>query len=249
MKNNVGVKGSFVIAAICQDGIIVATESRANIYDKSKAEQIPLAFFDTIQKVFPIDRFAIAETGQGVIGNVFFSTVIRDFSSSVIISKPQNLLSIFLDYSKQTMPAEIFAELQNQILFSAGYDDGEPYIGYFNKNQQPAIGLVNGSGLIESDKTIVTETDFSEILCEIAADMLIEAIDKYAEIDDRWKTIGGPISVLKITEESTDWIRNEPEFQRWDFVPQMIEEYKRDNSIIQLISEEYQDKIDDLFGK
>ncbi len=246
MENKLGIKGSFVIATICQDGILIATESRANIYDRSKDEQIPLAYFDTIQKVFPIERFAIAETGQGLIGDVFFSTIVKDFSSSAKIDKPQDVLPLFLDYSKNTMHPNIYEDLQNQILFSAGYDNGEPIIGYFNKNQHPQLGFVNGNGIIESDKTIVAEINFSEILCDIGADMLVEAIEEYAGIGERWKTIGGPISVLKITKDSTEWIRNEPEVQRWDVVSQMIEEYKKDNSIIQLVSEEYQDKIDDL---
>jgi hypothetical protein len=46
MKQSIGVRGSFVIAAICRDGIVVTTDSRANIFDTTDPRQRPLAYFD-----------------------------------------------------------------------------------------------------------------------------------------------------------------------------------------------------------
>ena len=74
-----GIHGSFVIAAICRDGIIVASESRGNIFDTRDKDRKPMAYYDVIQKVFPIGNKAIAETNQGLIAGRFFSSIVADF--------------------------------------------------------------------------------------------------------------------------------------------------------------------------
>lgn len=71
------VKGSFLIAAICKDGIVLASDSRGNIFDRSDRDETPIAYFDANQKIFPVGRHAIADTGQGLILNVFFSAIVR----------------------------------------------------------------------------------------------------------------------------------------------------------------------------
>jgi hypothetical protein len=94
----IGVKGSFVIAAICKDGIIIASDSRGNVFDKRDKQQIPIAYFDTIQKIFPIGSNAIAETGQGLILNVFVSAIVKDFMTHTSYIAVDKLLPTFIEY-------------------------------------------------------------------------------------------------------------------------------------------------------
>src|SRR5215469_12225006 len=62
----VRVKGSFVIAAICKDGIIVASDSRGMLKDRTGRR---LAYYDTNQKIFPIGDKLIADTGYASLND------------------------------------------------------------------------------------------------------------------------------------------------------------------------------------
>lgn len=138
------LKGSFVIVAICRDGIILASESRANIFDKTDKEQRPIAYYDGIQKIYPIGSVAMAETGQGLIMNVFFSEIVNQFVQATGSSlRADQLLPMFISYCERQYPFMAVQEIKKQKLFSAGYINNHPTICYFNPDQpQGAFGCI-----------------------------------------------------------------------------------------------------------
>src|SRR5580693_7621216 len=76
------IKGSFVIAAICKDGIIVASDSRGTLKDR---EGRRIAYYDTNQKIFPIGAKLIADTGYASLNDAkvsFLSALMSRFSHS-----------------------------------------------------------------------------------------------------------------------------------------------------------------------
>ena len=130
------LKNSFVIVAIRKDGIILASESRANIFDKTDREQKPIAYYDGIQKIYPIGSVAMAETGQGLILNAFFSAIVNQFTQATSSSlRADQLLPVFISYCEQQFPSEAVNEIRRQKLFAAGFIDGHPTICYFNERQ------------------------------------------------------------------------------------------------------------------
>src|SRR3974390_1439735 len=76
------IKGSFVIAAVCKDGIIVASDSRGTLKDHQGRR---IAYYDINQKIFPIGDKLIADTGYASLNDPkisFLSTLMSDFAAS-----------------------------------------------------------------------------------------------------------------------------------------------------------------------
>lgn len=241
------ISGSFVITAIGSDGIIMASEARANIFDRKDAKQTPVGYFDTIQKVFPKDNMAIGETGQGVIANVFFSTIINDFYSKLVNCSTNNVLPSLIDYANRFLPMEIHHDFFNLKLFSAGYNNSIPTICYFNNQQTPNFGCIT-NGFIQSDKTIFGDKYSGRMNCKELAQLAEEAIKEYASHSDRWKTIGGPISVLQITQSNTEWLLNQPVTPKWTYVHEFIADYKSKSFSINLIEPHTTDDLHAILG-
>jgi hypothetical protein len=229
-KSRFGIKGSFVIAAICRDGIILASETRANVFDKTDANQEPIAYYDGIQKIFPVGSSAIAETGQGLILNVFFSAIFSQFTRDLRAALPVNrLLPVFLNYCEQSLPLDATSEVKKQKLFSAGYIGSHPTICYFNQDQ-PGIpfGYVQDSGFIESAVTILTQhaRELPTMSAEEVTNLAIQAIETYAAEGERWKTIGGPINVLLVAKEGCRWLVKNSPTVGWKYIQDLVTAYQ-----------------------
>jgi len=246
-----GLTGSFVISAICKDGIIIASDSRGNIFDKTDMQQNPIAYFDTVQKVFPIGPNAIAQTGRGLIFNVFFPAIIKNFAATGSNTQVDKLLPAFIDYCKRQYPYEFVEEIRRQKLFAAGYINNSATICYFNEEQpEGRFGCIKGSGLIESAPTLFSKykTKFASMPFKQAAASAKKAIQAYAKEGNRWKTIGGRISVLLITKTSTRWIENEPPLQRWTYLQEFANEYFQGKVDIHLIPPATKQELDNLMA-
>ena len=250
-REKLAIKGSFVIAAICRDGIIIASDSRGNIFDKTDKQQKPVAYFDAIQKIFPIGPNAIAETGQGLILNVFFSEVIKKFTEVSVSERVDRLLPTFIDYCERELPSEAVKEIRKQKLFAAGYINDHPTICYFDVEQPgSSFGCIQDSGHIESAPTVLTE-DGERLLSlssEEAAALTRKAIQSFAKQGNGWKTIGGPISVLLITKAGSRWIENEPQLRRWRYIQDLLEDYREGKISFHLIAPATRQQLDSLLA-
>lgn len=248
--NPIAFHGSFVVGAICKDGIILASDSRGNIFDKSDNRQKALAYFDSIQKIFPIGSNAIAETGQGLILNVFFSAIVDNFLKQHADRPVDQLLPAFIHYCQLTLPPEGVAEVKKQILFSAGFINDSPVICYFNEKQQGgAFGCIQRNGFVESAPTLlgVYEKKLSLLSAKGTAALIRRAIQEYAKEGDRWETIGGPISILGITKSGVRWIDGEPPKQRWTSIQDFIREYRQGTLRLRLIPPATEKQLENLF--
>jgi len=247
-----GLKGSFVIAAICKDGIILASEARANIFDKTDENQEPIAYYDGIQKIFPVGSTAIAETGQGLILNVFFSAIVCQFTRDLRVSLHVNqLLPAFVSYCEQKLPRVAVSEVKKQKLFSAGYVGSHPTICYFNQDQPAApFGCVQDSGFIQSAVTLLTQyaEELPTISAERVTDLAIQAIKTYAAKGDRWKTIGGPIDVLLVSGEGCHWLEKNSLTTDWKYIQDLIAAYRARELEITLIPPADREQLEDLLA-
>src|SRR5262249_42058890 len=78
----VRVKGSFVIAAICRDGIIVASDSRGMLKDRRGRR---IGYYDINQKIYPMRDNLIADTGYASLNDPkisFLSALMSRFAKS-----------------------------------------------------------------------------------------------------------------------------------------------------------------------
>ena len=242
---------SCIISAICRDGIILAAESRANIFDPTDPSHTPLAYYDACQKIFPIGEAAIAESGQGLIDNVFFAAIIEDFSHR-ITQQPRidNLLPLFLDYCRKSMPPAVFLEMRKQKLFAAGYDSTNPVVSYFNE-QLPtgSFGYVT-AGLLSSGKISLAEQadELQNLSVQEATQLSQEAIRDYTAEGDRWKTIGGPTDVLCITPSGTQWIEKNTPAQTYTYTKELVTAYQQGSLRLTLIPPTTQEQLEAFFS-
>jgi len=248
----IAIRGSFVIAAICKDGIILASESRANIFDRRDKNREPIAYYDGIQKVFPVRSAAIAATGQGLILNVFFSTIISHFAQSLRVTLgAKQLLPVFVSYCEQKLPPAAGSELKKQKLFSAGCVGGHPTICYFNQDQAGVpFGCIEDSGFIQSDVTLLAQydTELPAMSAERVAELAIRAIKTYAAEGDRWKTIGGPIDVLLVSEDGCHWLHKNSLTVEWKCIQDLVAAYWAGELEITPIPPADRRQLEDLLG-
>lgn len=246
------LKGSFVIAAICKDGIVLASESRANIFDKTDENQEPIAYYNGIQKIFPVGSAAMAETGQGLILNVFFSTIVSQFTQELRVDLRVNqLLPAFISYCEQRLPPSAVSEVKRQKLFSAGYIESHATICYFNQDQPDApFGCIQDSGFIQSDITLLTEyaQELPTMPANKVMDLAIEAIETYAAKAERWKTIGGPIDVLLVSEKGCRWLGKNSPTKDWKYIQDLIIAYRAGELEINLIPPADREQLENLLA-
>lgn len=129
------VHGSFAVATICIEGILIAAEFRGTIYDNSGKN---LTYYDGVQKVFPIGKNAIAYTGTGheTIQNLYFGALVDHFLETHKKEIPlEQLLPVFLDFAEKVLPAEASRQVRSQQLIAAGYVGTQPMACYYNEAQ------------------------------------------------------------------------------------------------------------------
>ena len=246
-----GDGGSCVISAICRDGIILAAASRATIFNPTDPSHTPLAYYDACQKIFPIGAAAIAETGQGRIDNVFFAALIEDFSHRITqYPRIDNLLPLFLDYCRKSMPPAVFLEMRKQKLFAAGYDGTSPVVSYFNE-QQPtgSFGYVT-AGLLSSGKVSLSERvhDLQNLSVQEATHLSQKAIHAYAAEGERWKTIGGPTDILCLTPSGNQWIEKNTPDQKYTYTKELVTAYQQGKLRLTLIPPTTQEQLEAFFS-
>jgi hypothetical protein len=205
-----------------------------------------------IQKVFPVGDSAIAETGQGLILNVFFSAIVGQVGAT--FRKPssvQQLLPDFVSYCQRTLPPEAFAQLRKQKLFAAGFRGHAPSVCYFNEEQPGGpFGCIDGHGYVESATTIFNR-QAGRLLSLSAQEVntcATAAIRHYASESDRWKTIGGPIEALLVTISGCHWLTKPPPPQRWSYVQDLIKDYRAGMVTLNAIPPATERELDELLG-
>ena len=188
--------GTFVGAIICQDGIIVASDSRMTFSD---AAGHAFGYMDGFAKIYVDRGAAVAVTGStGVEGELFSSFVNRN---RFLLDRPVN--EILFGFGLY-LP---FANSNNVGMISAGFVDGKPMIC----SKAPVLPqtCLNSGYMSNKDSALLRDTLMKlgrAPTTEEAASALKIAIEEYSRSD---LAIGGPISILKLTNTSApDWLAN-----------------------------------------
>lgn len=196
--------GTFIITVICNDGILIASDSRAAFtIGKGDSEKV-YAYFENHLKIFTIGNFKIAASGAAILNKRSMDDIVKKFNKS---HQPDSSLEntfktfhFFLNTKMDVPDSTIFAECH---FFMAGYEKQRPVL----------LGIINGKYIKETrlGHVINTDTTFRnyfkipktiEYTCNVISPILESAILKFAKDKNDYK-IGGPIHIIQIKPDNS----------------------------------------------
>lgn len=222
------IKGSFVIAAICKDGIIVASDSRGTLKDQHGRR---IAYYDINQKIFPVGDKLIADTGYASLNDPkisFLSALMTHFATSPNSRVAVDLLpQSYFDYASRVLPASGAASAGLQTLFFGGFKDGHPMLCMYQgeSNHQTKC---RASGYLSSPNQTISGLDNVGSLSFVqAAQVMRRTIDDYAAAVQPG-SVGGPVVIRTITKATSQWLETPPQWPSWESFLDLAEDYKND---------------------
>jgi hypothetical protein len=140
--------GSFMLAAICRDGIVVATDSRSTLKDShGKA----IAYFDSSPKIFSVRVFTIAYTGHALLNDPklsWLSAFVEEFARSRESDVPlEQLLPSLITFAEKRLSPEGRLSARQQTFISAGYAHGAPRLCYYQGQSDGSYGCISSGYL------------------------------------------------------------------------------------------------------
>lgn len=205
-------KGTLIIAAVCEDGVIIAADSRSTHVCKDKnGEYIAQGYKDSCQKIFIVKGIPIANTGLNNFDGWTLSTLVEKFNTGqeILDSSIKDIINAFVTILKYNFPAKSYPLLAQNRFYTGGYLDGIPVVisGDYD-SIKPIVG-----GLYYSDKgagTIVKKyiPNKEKLLpCSLLKDILEKIIIEFGKTN---KLVGGPVSIIKVNKDNSyTWIQND----------------------------------------
>jgi len=194
-------QGTIIIGAIANDGIIIAADSRAGIAGNNKEI---LAYIDSLPKLtLLINRYPIAFAGKGNLLDKFYINIVKDFNKTE--PKNKDVQSCFIDFREYLL--NISPRIENTFIGGAYYDSA-PWLFSFSDSIKTASQDMFYFNEPELTPYLKKYTD-SNISCKKLAIILDSVIHKYAMDAHKEAMIGGPVSIIKISEgNKIEWMQN-----------------------------------------
>ena len=220
------VKGSFVIAAICKDGIIVASDSRGTLKDKQGHR---IAYYDTNQKIFPMGNSLIADTGYASLNDPkvsFLSALMSRFAThSLSHVDVEELANSYFKYASLVLPATGAESAKIQTLVFAGYQKGRPLLCIYMGETTRSTKCRSGGYVSSPRQSIVGLEKVSSLSFQQAASVMEKTIDDYAAAVQPG-SVGGPVVTRIITRSTSQWFGQVPNWPTWDSFTDLARDYK-----------------------
>ena len=229
------VKGSFVIAVICKDGIIVASDSRGTLKDR---EGRRIAYYDLDQKIFPIGNKLIADTGYASLNDPklsFLSALMSRFAKSPLSHvEVDQLPAAYFKYANSVLPPAGAESAKLQTLIFAGFKKNKPVVCMY-RGETSRTTKCRFSGYLSSPgQQIVGLKRASSLSFQDAAQFMQQAIDDYATAVQPG-SVGGPVVVRTIAPSSSYWFEKPPRWPDWETFSDLAKDYKADRVPFQLM--------------
>lgn len=198
-------KGTLIFAIICEEGILLASDSRAS-FTFNETDEV-YAYFDRNKKIFPLGDYQIGIGGITMLNKKYMHQITAKFNR-----KNKEKTSVMETYERfnKFLKEEYYYEdsmsrNQNQFLI-CGYQDSIPVIlgveknGNVTKNHSVGHMFYNQTGFPEHINSLVSKD--TEITCSNIAELIPEAFISLATSLNDYK-IGGPIHIVKINKDNS----------------------------------------------
>lgn len=232
MNTFIKMHGTYQIAAICKDGIVVATDTRCSIDDGNKHI---MCYYDSVQKVFPFKNYAISSSGSILINGKYLFYYYKQFEAANLYKgKISDNVKLFFNYMFEKYPeAASVMERTNKLIF-AGYEGKTPVLFIAAKGQ---LQGVREAGFVCEDNLC----DFKynpDITCLEMAKVIEQSIINYVKKYNKELEINTHISILKIDiQNQFSWILNPPILDKWEELSDFVNAYKTNKISLNFTSE------------
>lgn len=229
------IKGSFVIAAVCKDGIIVASDSRGTLKDNNGRR---LAYYDVNQKIFPMGNSLIADTGYASLDDPklsFLSALMLQFAANERShARVDQLPFSYFKYVDQVLPAEGAQSAKTQTLVFAGFDGAKPILCLY-RGETSGKTSCRFSGYVSSPRKQITGLEkVGSLSFQQAATIMRKTIDDYATAISPGP-VGGPVAVRVLTPSKSEWWGQHPDWPHWNSFADLANDYRSGRVSFQLM--------------
>jgi len=229
------VKGSFVIAVICKDGIIVASDSRGTLKNR---EGRRIAYYDLDQKIFPIGNKLIADTGYASLNDPklsFLSALMSRFAKSPLSHvEVDQLPAAYFNYANSVLPPAGAESARLQTLIFAGFKKNRPIVCMYRGESSRTTKCRSSGYLSSPGQQIVGLKKAGSLSFQDAAHFMQQTIDDYATAVQPG-SVGGPIVLRTIARSGSRWFEKPPRWPDWETFTDLAKDYKADRVEFQLM--------------
>ena len=221
------IKGSYVIAAVCRNGIIVASDSRGMLKDGYGRR---IAYYDVNQKIFPIGRSLIADTGYASLNDPhtsFLSALMAQFAQSTRSHIDiDRLPDSYFNYVNRTLSAQGAESAKVQTLMFAGFKQTEPTLCVYRGESNNNGVKCRSSGYLSSPQGRIASLENVKALSfEQAARVMQKEIQDYAAAVQPG-VVGGPVVIRVITQSGSAWWGQPPHWPKWSSFSDLAGDYR-----------------------
>lgn len=201
--------GTILVAVICKDGILFATDSRSsftisNIDSNGKNNENVYAYMNNDKKLYKIEDYLIAVSGLSMFNKKYIRDLISDYNVTYKKNlKIEEVFDSFLNFlitENNLSKTEIFNE---NTFIIAGYENSKPKIISQQKEERNIgedIGRMFYSDILF--KQFIKVNQNTELTCLNICPVIEKAINDYAEFKNDYK-VGGPIEIIQIKPDNT----------------------------------------------
>lgn len=220
------VKGSFVIAAICKDGIIVASDSRGML---KNGQGRRIAYYDLNQKIFPVADNLIADTGYASLNDAkisFLSALMSRFAESPLSRVDVDQLpNSYFTYAGSALGVAGAQSAKVQTLVFAGFKEERPILCIY-EGESSRTTRCRSSGYLSSPKQVIFGLEKVRSLSFVdAAQVMKKTIDDYAAAVQPG-LVGGPVVIRIITRSNSRWFGSRPDWPNWESFSDLADDYR-----------------------
>lgn len=193
--------GTLIVAVICEDGVILAADSRASFtgIDVLSNKEIPIAYIQQCRKIYKLGGFQVAITGSSNIGNDYWTKIIHRYNKKHK-SNP-TLDGEFADFKKylnQVLNINDSIIFRNRFVL-AGYENGNPKIAFIDSSGYSSASKINRR-LFTHNCIKDTLRSVKIFTCDKVKKILTGGFNYCSSID---KSIGGPNYIIQIKRDNS----------------------------------------------
>lgn len=207
-KNNFYPHGTILVAVICNDGIVFATDSRSSFtisnedVNGNNNEQV-YAYMNNDKKMYKIKDYFISFSGLSMFNKKYIRQIVDEYNetdNNSGIEESSNGFINFLEKENNIPNSEIFKE---NTFIIAGYENLKPKMISLHKGETT---ILNDMGrMVHSETEFKEFVKFSrntELTCQNVAPVIETAIINYAKHKNDFK-VGGPLEIIQIKPDNT----------------------------------------------